>query len=266
MVVEKLVDREELRSFLMSDPLANAYLLGNLDPAYFQFCEWFGSRDEEGKLRNLLLVYRGLSIPVVFSSGNGEGLGSFLDESRAILPKRFHFHVLEEQMGALKATYSPEGATRMIRMGQDRALYKATTIDERVERLGHRDTGAIMELYSHYPDHFFEPYQLETGLYFGIRDEEEALMSIAGVHVVSETHDVAVIGNLVTHSSHRGKGLATLCTARLIAELFERVSLLALNVGEENTVAIKLYENLGFRANNVFYEGRYSEQNLEAAS
>lgn len=260
MSVEKLTDREELRNFLMKDRLANAYLLGNLDPAYFQFCQWYGWRDASGALTNLLLVYSGLSLSTVFTSGNGEELEAFLREAREMLPDRFHFHVLGEQMPAMEEVFKAQGAEKMIRMGLERENFTPRAADERVERLGHRDTAAIMKLYEHYPDHFFEPYQLETGLYFGIRDEREEIVSIAGVHVVSEEYDVAVIGNLVTHSDYRGQGLATICTGRLMEELFERVSLLALNVGEENKPAIKLYENFGFTSNNVFYEGRWPVQ------
>ena len=255
MPVEKLSDREELRQFLTRDRLANAYLLGNLDPAYFQFCEWYGSRTEDGDLQNLMLVYLGLSLPVVFMSGNGQGLETFLRESRKVVPQRFHFHVLEEQMEALRSVYTTEQATAMYRMGLRREEFAGVERDERVERMGHRDTAAIMELYEHYPDNFFEPYQLETGLYFGIRDAGR-LVSLAGVHVLSERHDIAVLGNLVTHSEVRGEGLATAVTGRLIEELFNRVSLLALNVGRDNEPAVRLYKNFGFQENNIFYEGR----------
>lgn len=112
------------------------------------------------------------------------------------------------------------------------------------------------KLYEHYPDNFFEPYQLETGLYFGVRDEDIGLASIAGIHVVSESHDVAVIGNFVTHPERRGRGYASACTARLLSELFETVSLVALNVQEDNEPAQRMYRNFGFEENNVFYEGR----------
>ncbi len=256
MPVEELTDRDELRDFLTGDRLANAYLLGNLDPAYFQFCKWYGARDDSGQLRNLMLVYRGLSLPVVFMSGNGEGLEQFLEASQQVVPERFHFHVLEEQMPALQSVYPTTGASAMVRMGLRREDFEPVDGDERVERLGHRDTAAIMELYEHYPDNFFEAYQLETGLYFGIRDDER-LISMGGVHVLSEEHDVAVIGNLVTHSEYRGQGLATAVTGRLVEELFEQVSLLALNVGKDNEPAVQLYNNFGFESNNVFFEGRW---------
>ena len=259
MSVETLTDREELLDFLIKDRLANAYLLGDLDPAYGQFCKWYGSRHDDGTLRNVMLVYIGLSLPVVIMSGNGEGLEQFLRESQSVVPDRFHFHVQEEQMSALQAVYPTEGREAMIRMGLERDDFQAVA-HEGVERLGHRDTAAIMELYEHYPDNFFEPYQLETGFYFGIRDDDGRILSLGGVHVLSEDYDVAVIGNLVTHSEYRGRGLATQVTARLVEELFERVSLLALNVGRDNEPAVRLYENFGFQSNNVFYQGRWEAQ------
>lgn len=260
MAAEHITDREELRSFLMKDRLANAYLLGNLDPSYFQFCKWFGLRDDDGQLQSLALLYTGLSLPAVFVTGDTARMEELLRNCRGELPNRFHFHVLEEQMTQIRGVFEPTSYQRMIRMGLERSHYKPIdstpikAID--VERLGHRDTLAIMDLYQHYPDNFFEPYQLETGLYFGVRDPDGGLTSIAGIHVISEEHDVAVIGNFVTHPHHRGKGLATACTGRLLDELFPRVSFVALNVQEDNFPAIRMYSNFGFEKNNFFYEGR----------
>ncbi len=260
MAAEHITDREELRRFLMKDRLANAYLLGNLDPSYFQFCKWFGLRDGQNELENLALLYTGLSLPVVFIVGNSARIEELLRSCRADLPSRFHFHVLEEQMTEIQGIFEPTNFHRMIRMGLQHTDYRQTEnptlANIEVERLGHRDTLAIMDLYQHYPDNFFEPYQLETGLYFGVRDPDIGLASIAGIHVFSEEHDVAVIGNFVTHPRRRGQGLATACTARLLGELFGRVSFVALNVQENNTPAIRMYSNFGFEKNNFFYEGR----------
>ncbi len=255
MPIEAFDDRDELRQFLIQDRLANAYLLGNLDPAYFQFCEWFGARDDDGEIANLVLLYTGLSLPVVFMSGSGENLEQFLQELKSVLPERFHFHVVEEQMSPVQTVFDLEEASPMIRMGLDEERFEGVEADDRVQRLGHRDTAAIMELYEHYPDNFFEPHQLETGLYYGIREGDE-IISMGGVHVVSEEYDVAVLGNLVTDRDHRGQGLATVVTGKLIEELFEQVSLLALNVGQDNEPAVRLYKSFGFEANNIFYEGR----------
>lgn len=256
MAVEKITDRDELRAFLMGDKLANAYLLGNLDPAFLPFCDWYAARDADGRLGSLLMIYQGLSLPVVFMLGAEPELEPFLREVRGELPDRFHFHVLDNHIESVRNVFSPRDALRMHRMGLERPDYASSVDTARVDRLGHRDTASIMALYGHWPDNFFEPAQLETGLYFGVRDPDEGLLSIAGIHVVSEDYDVAVIGNLVTHPRARGRGLATLCTARLLDELFDRVSLIALNVQEDNKPAIKMYANFGFTDNNVFWEGR----------
>ena len=256
MAVEQITDRNELREFLTRDKLANAYLLGNLDPAFFPFCSWYGARRDDGGLGSLLLIYQGLSLPVAFMVGDKPNFEEFLVDAKEHLPERFHFHVLEHHIDTVRSVFDCSDTMRMHRMGLEKQGYQPLESTEDVERLGHRDTAAIMELYEHYPDNFFEPSQLETGLYFGIRDGQGGLQSIAGVHVVSEEYDVAVIGNLVTHPNARGQGLATRCTGKLLDELFERVSLVALNVQDDNEPAIRMYEGFGFEENNVFWEGR----------
>lgn len=260
-VVEKIRERARLVEFLKQDPVANAYMLGHLDPLYFPFCRWFGVANGSGGLGSLLCVYNGLSLPVAFMSGTEHfrelllGLGDYL-------PRRFHFHVLDEQMEVVRDVLKPVREQKMLRMVLDRQRYAALRpsiaeeIPDIASRLNHRDTAAIMATYEHYPDHLFEPYQLETGLYFGVRDEELGLASIAGVHVVSVDHEVAVIGNFVTHPERRGHGLSTACTLRLLDELFERVPFVALNVQDDNAPAIHIYEKFGFETNNVFFEGR----------
>ena len=261
-VIERVHDEELLRQFLMEDRYANAYLLGKLDPLYVDFCKWYAGRDENGELEHLLLWYLGLSIPVAFMvSREDANHHAFFNACARTLPSRFHFHVIHDHMTSFREACDVSNYKQMHRMGLERGSYLQADLPEgmTVERLGHRDTAAIMGLYEHYPDHFFEPYQLETGLYFGVRDEDLGLVSIAGVHVISPEHDVAVIGNLVTHPSARGRGLATACTARLLDDLFERVSFVALNVQVNNEPAIRMYTNFGFEPNNVFFEGRCGE-------
>lgn len=256
MAVEKLKNQAELRDFLLRDKLANAYLLGNLDPAFLPFCHWYGSRKDNGELASLALLYTGLSLPLVFMVGGEPDFQKFLTHLQAHLPSRFHFHVLEPHIGKVEEVFHCSDPKRMQRMGLEKSEFKPLAEIRGVERLGHRDTAAIMALYGHYPDNFFAPSQLETGLYFGVRDDNGDLLSIAGVHVVSEEYDVAVIGNLITHPNARGKGLATQCTGKLLNELYKRVSLVALNVQDDNQPAIKMYSNFGFTQNNTFWEGR----------
>ena len=70
--------------------------------------------------------------------------------------------------------------------------------------LGHKDTGEIMSLFQkYYPDNLFEPAQLESGLYCGIKNEEGKLASVAGIHLLNPEYKVAAIGNIVTDSNYR---------------------------------------------------------------
>ena len=264
--MEEINDREELREFLLHDKIANAYLLGDLDPDYFPWCEWWGTRDDGGELESLMLLYKGLSLPAVWTVGSTDGLSTLFQECRTSLPSRFHFHLMERHLPPIKRQYEIADLQEMQRMGLHRSDYESLGRDPRVRRLNHNDTAAIMRLYEHYPDNFFEPSQLETGLYFGIDGDDGELASIAGIHVVSEEYDVAAIGNLVTRPDVRGQGMATVCTGRLLDELFERVSLVALNVRHDNLPAISVYENFGFQENSLFWEGRGSRIGQEHAA
>lgn len=253
--VEEITDRDELHDFLVANKLENVYLLGDLRPDYFPFCEWYGARRGD-ELEALLVHYEGLSLPAVRAVGSRTGLDSVFLQGHDFLPGRFHFHVMDRDVSLVGSQFELSQLQRMQRMGLHRDNYRSPGRDSRVRRLGHRDTAAIMALYEHYPDNLFEPTQLETGLYFGVDGPNGRLLSIAGVHVVSQTYDVAAIGNLVTHPDARGEGLASACTGRLLDELFERVSQVALNVREDNAPAIGVYDNFGFQLETCFWEGR----------
>jgi len=142
----------------------------------------------------------------------------------------------------------------MIRMGLRKTDFTGAGQVDDVEVLTHQDTAAIMQVYQHYPDNFFEPAQLGTGLYFGIKQGDQ-LLSVAGIHVMSQAYDVAAIGNIVTVPDRRGEGLATRSVARLLAALFEQVEHVALNVDRANEAAIACYTKFGFRKEYIFVEG-----------
>lgn len=256
-VVKQVTDRAELHSFFSADPVACAYQLGDLDDAYFPWCQWWGAYDSDsGLLETVFLLYKGLSVPVALTYGDGDRLKRMIEAIYSDLPDRFYCHLLEDHVEAVDAHYDTGDLRPMMRMALRADDYDIGTRDPDIRRLGHRDTGNIVKLYRHYPDNFFEPYQLETGLYFGIHDRNAGpLIAIAGIHVLSEKYDVGVVGNLVTHPDHRGKQLARRVTARLLNEVFERVSLVALNVAEDNTPAIRTYRHFKFGHNHRFYEG-----------
>jgi predicted GNAT family acetyltransferase len=98
---------------------------------------------------------------------------------------------------------------------------------------------------------------LLTGKYFGYLHKGR-IVSVAGVHVDSEEYGVTVLGSIATLPKFRGKGLATLVTARLLKELVGKREVITLNVDSKNIPAVKCYSNLGFVKTHVCEEGLFT--------
>jgi len=125
---------------------------------------------------------------------------------------------------------------------------------EEVVSLCHRHVAELKALYGFYPDNFFDPYQLGSGTYFGIRKGGE-LVAAAGTHVVSPTYQVAAIGNVVTHPKHRGKGYGKAVTTAVLNKIFQDVTTATLDVRAFHTTTIELFQSLGFRSYRHHLEG-----------
>ncbi len=264
LIAERVTDQERVRAFLLREPVTTAYMLGDLDPAYAEYCSWWAAREGDHDVA-VVLVYNGHAAPVLLTRGLAAGITAILDAFGDDLPERGHVHMLPDHLAALDQHFALERLRPMVRMG----LVAADFVDPKftlpggyspIERLGHRDTGDIITLYGFYPDHFFEPHQLSTGHYYGIRAEEPGgrgkLVSAAGVHVIGRADRIAALGNIVTDPAHRGKGLSSLCTAHLVRELIaEGMGILALNVERHNVAAVRVYEKLGFKDHGTFLQG-----------
>lgn len=260
MSITEITKREQIAAFLQRSRVVNAYPLGYLDPRYADECIWYGHR-EEGELNSMALVYSGLTRPGLFTTGRHEEIKDVLDAIGAQLPRQVTAHFPPDHRASIESTFAPKnGLRRMRRMGLSRDQFQDPNVNGvTVDVLSHRDTGGILQLYAHWQDHFFEPYQLESGLYFGVRADDQ-LVSIAGVHNVSETFDVAAIGNLVTHPDYRGKGYAIATTSVLLRAVFERVGLVTLDVEENNVAAMRTYQRFGFEHYGDFFEAEMTRR------
>lgn len=254
MSVKLVEDTVELRRFLQKKPYQNAYLLGDLDPHFSPFCKWYGFYGDDGEITALALLYNGLRVPVLITSGDDDCIQHLLHGIVLQLPRQLYCHISPTHRHGLSLYFDWGELKSTLRMGIDSASRQNPADTSAVVALSHSDTAGILQLYAHYPDNFFEPYQLESGYYFGVREGDQ-IVSIAGVHVVSEIDDIAAIGNVVTHPDHRRKGYSRACTTRLLQALFPTVSRVALNVREANTNAIQAFSRLGFQKQAVFLEG-----------
>lgn len=266
--IVELSRSDQLAVFLQRAPIPRAYPLGYLDEDYAEHCRWFASIPDD-EINALVMVYTGLARPGLFTAGDSSGIVAILQDVEARLPHEATAHIPTDHIDAVRGIYeTPTALKSMHRMGLTRDGYQDRrhdlVADREILRLSHMDTAAIMRLYGHWPDHFFEPHQLETGLYFGIRGEGRELACIAGTHNLSARYDIAAIGNLVTHPEHRGNGYAKLCTARLLRELFQRVRYVTLDVQAENAPAIRTYKHFGFTHYSDFHEGHLVHRNASA--
>jgi ribosomal protein S18 acetylase RimI-like enzyme len=86
---------------------------------------------------------------------------------------------------------------------------------------------------------------IELGTYLGVRDDGGALVAMAGerLHPTGWTEISAVC----TDPAARGRGLATRLVRALVHEIRERGETAFLHSAADNTPAVRLYEELGFR-------------------
>lgn len=258
-----------LRAFLQRSPIPCAYPLGYLDDDYADHCRWFVSNGTGDTIDALVLVYAGLARPGLFTAGDAAGVAAILRGLEDRLPPEATAHIPTDHLDAVRSVYTTNSPLKsMHRMGLHREAFHDhrhdLLSDDEVVQLSHVDTAAIMKLYAHWPDHFFEPHQLETGLYFGIRNGRRDLACIAGTHNLSRSHDISAIGNLVTHPDFRGRGHARACTARLLRELFRSVRTVTLDVQHDNAPAIRTYRHFGFQHYSDFFEGHLVQRNAAA--
>ena len=252
----RLTNPTEIRALLEADRPWAVYALGDLAPGFFEHCEWRRAQDGAPAIA---LLYRAFETPVLFTLGQPESIRSILSEIGD--ERQMYLSIRPEILPLIKARHLVEHETPMWRMILSLADYRPAKSNDAV-RLGPADLPALQQLYAdgaptgEAPD-FFSPYMLDQGAFFGAR-EGSALVVAAGTHLVAPGEGVAAVGNVYTRRDRRGRGLATRVTSAVVEELLRltpRLSTIALNVGQGNLAAIRVYERLGFTRYCAFYEG-----------
>lgn len=248
--MHKLTDRREIQAFLETDRHYAAYALGDLEPGMFEDCTWAGAW-RDGRLEALALHYRGLELAPLFLMGDTQGLQMIL--AGELRPQRAYLNCRPEHQAMTVGFYHWEHTEPMWRMVLRPAAFGGADGD--CVHLTPADAGPLAELYALGGGMAFSPAQVARGAYFGLYAEGH-LVAMAGTHLVSETYDVAAVGNVFTHPAHRGQGYGTKTTAAVVAELLERgINDVMLNVSQKNAPAIHIYERLGFVRYCPFLEG-----------
>jgi RimJ/RimL family protein N-acetyltransferase len=251
-------DKERLLRHFRKDPSLFAYHIGDLDPFHFPDTQWAVLYSETAKVEDAVLTFYGSTVPVILAFGLTDRFESLLSELLEISPRQFYCHFQPRSRQVLENAFRLTSLRTTWRMTLKNP--QATTGRQldvtgfQVARLDRSHEPQLRTLYaSSFPESFFIPRMLDTGKYFGAFDRDR-IVAVAGVHFDSTAYRCAALGNIVTDTAYRGRGLASLVTGQLCRELLAEEKQISLNVSSSNPPAIHCYENLGFVKMHEFQE------------
>ncbi|MEZ4767615.1 MAG: GNAT family N-acetyltransferase [Caldilineales bacterium] len=259
--VSLTTDKREIYAFLQRDPVYAAYAIGDLEPEMFADCTWFLA-GRGASASALALVYRGLEPTVLLTMGDPDAVADVLSAIR--LPDQAYMVAQCRHRRVFERFYDFSGdrVRPMVRMTVSSDAFRPSQSrlkEGRLRRLEPDDMPAIEMLYGHGGPHTpdaFHPRQMHDGAFFGVfAPESDDLLAVAGTHLIAPNWGVGAVGNIYTHPAWRRRGLASLLTSAVTAELLQRGLLVVLNVDQANAAAIRIYESLGYRTHCPYIEG-----------
>jgi GNAT superfamily N-acetyltransferase len=169
------------------------------------------------------LLYHGVRPPIVLALDRGTkqtALSELLAGVLPLLPRRFYAHLSPGVDGVLTTSFVAEHRGKHLKMALT-DLSRLRQVPPAGDVLGPDDLPDLVTFYEvAYPANSFDERMLGMGPYIGIR-RDGGLVAVAGVHVWSPTYRVSALGNVATHPSARGQGLATAAVAALCGRLLD---------------------------------------------
>jgi predicted GNAT family acetyltransferase len=139
----------------------------------------------------------------------------------------------------------------MVRMWVDRSTFRP--VPGITSRLLASEISDLNRLYDLGFTSWLPAASVANGVYFGVRIGGR-LVAAAGTHVISPEARLAVVGNVMTHIDHRGRGYAKLATAAVTQELLRTCDQVVLNVRADNPPALAAYRAVGYQEHIRFEE------------
>ena len=233
-------DRSVLRSFLERDRLFAAYSLCDLEDREFGRTRW-GIAMAGDEILAVGMEYSGPTPQSMFLMGDGDGIAALLRD--VVRPRAAYVSAASDSLPAIGRHYRVDPGPPMVRMSVDRAIFQPFPAS--VERLLPVEVNELNRLYQLGFAAWLPSVAVDEGIYFGIRVNGR-LVAAAGTHVISRDARLAVVGNVLTHADHRGRGHAKAVTSAVTAELLRFCDQVVLNVRSDNPPAIAAYRHLGY--------------------
>ena len=233
-------DRAVLREFLERDRLFSAYALCDLEEREFGQTRW-GIAAVDDEIVALGMEYSGPTPQPRVLKGSNDGVTTLLKD--VVRPRVAYVSAAEEVLPAVARHYRVDPGPSMVRMWVDRSCFQPFPAS--VERLLPVEVNELNRLYQLGFAAWLPSTAVAEGIYFGIRVNGR-LAAAAGTHVISRDARLAVVGNVLTHAEHRGRGHAKAVTSAVTAELLRFCDQVVLNVRSDNPPAIAAYRHLGY--------------------
>lgn len=235
-------DRGEIASFLRADRLYAAYALGDLDGPNRKRVAWAMAYDEAGRPTALAMHHEGLVPQPLFLMGAPDGCRSILEH--VLKPRDAYLQGSELHEAAVRDLYELDAPIQMLRMVVDADTFRPFAGP--AERLTALDIDDLNHLYQLGFRAGFPASVVEDGVYYGVRVRGR-LVSAAGTHAINPREEIAIVGNVMTHTDFRGHDFAKMVSSAVTAELLDRLPDVVLNVHADNDPAVAAYARLGYR-------------------
>jgi ribosomal protein S18 acetylase RimI-like enzyme len=252
-----MADKDTVRDYLNRERVYSAYMLGDLDDEHWHHCEFYGAGPAaENSVAGLVLRYTGFSPNLLVLSGEPAPVEALLLSFDRTDP--VYVTATDTNYPVFQQFYNTPEARHMWRMAFDTSTDLTQYEGEAVHLQGPADTARVKALFQQAGPEagiFFTAEQVNGGAFYGIFSDGQ-LVAVAGTHIVSANESVAAVGNVYTRPAYRGRGFAGQCTAATTRHLVERgIRTIVLNVKQQNSIAIKVYEKLGYARVLPFWEG-----------
>lgn len=249
MPIIRLEDRRRLEKFLRQHPYLHIYALCDLDDFFWPHTTWYGIIEND-QLAAICMLYKAINFPVLHALAapkNRTNLQRLLTGIHQNLPRSIYSHLSLGLKSDLERDWELTHHGEYLKMAYLNEDALAEQSAHKISSITSKMAPELLTLFqAGFSDHTFDPRMLVTGQYLGIWQNGD-LVCAGGVHVYSPTYRVAALGNIVTHPTYRGRGMATAITLALCRRLSPNIDHIGLNVKAGNSAALNVYQRCGFR-------------------
>lgn len=251
-------NNDQAYSILSQDPVWNCFALASLELPLRKYSQFAIASQDGSKERAICFILRHPILGQFLSPfGAEEGIAAIL--ARIVLPSHPLIQAQQLHIPLLKRSYPPETTWKsLLRMAISSNSWRPlhTMPPRPIKHLDLSDVSALKNLYGQHPESAFSADLFTQGLFFGVYEGEQ-IIAAGGTHALAPMYRIAVLGNILTAPQARGQGYATAITEALVTTLLEQhFSRIVLNVFEDNSPAIRIYQRLGFQTHQQFLEGK----------